>query len=836
MQDFSNLSEEELMRIVGEAPAANQPAKFDPSNLSEGELEAIARLPIEEDSGLMSRIVDSFTGNSRKTKEIESLPDWRGNMPEFSLSEGIPALKTSLGTMATGPDETAKIVKANFPDVQVRQDEKGNYIFKSGIDQKEYALKPGFRFSDIPRAVAGALMFAPAGRATSLLKASMATGATQAAIEASQAATGGEFNAGDVGAAAVLGGLGEAAGRIIGVAIPGVKRALQGKSFIPEEIAANVAPISAEVANADLRQLVDKAASESLSATKYKSQLAELAKINPDALEAATQLGIDLPSDVFSDNPQIRAIVGSARSIKASPAEAAWRESVTNAVNKADEVLNSIEASTESSVMSDKTFQALKSERDALKEQTKMAYGEVDNAIPKKTVISKPLEQGVPSQDVGMPNLRALLDQTIENRGGIKGLTSQEKSLVKMLDNDVVTYDRLLLEKQDLRRALRGKNTPYSNLDESLVQGLYDAVSKDQINAVKQLAGEDIADRLVSANLLYTKQKQLERTLVDAFGKDFSGSISSLLKSTVSGLKTGDIKPFNRLLSIVPENLQPEAVLSAITNAARPATGEFKGQFGITQFDNIWGQLQSRPALLDKVKQVIGNESFSVLDSLGKVARVINSARGEITQTGKSNQAILQEMRSTTFIEHLLGKIGQSVSAVAGGKIFGPVGFGLGLALPKILTGPKDRIGAAAKLFASQEFTNLVKQTVTRSVPSSGAINGFAASSAFSKFAQLAKLPSDIPSKVRWVKQALMSSQDMLLPQEAFSPDRVVAEVLPNGTVKTDSVTKFRIVQKQGGKYRVYSPTGEVSVHSTEGEALKAATKRLRQLTNSPLK
>lgn len=869
MVDLSQLSDEELMRIAEEQqqPAATQGT--DLSQFTDEQLQQLAAQAPAVDPGMLAAISEAFTGKARKTKEIEALPDWRGNMPEFSLGEGLPAIKTAIGTMMTNPDETVKILQSNFPDVSARQDEKGNYILKSGIDQQEYAIKPGFRASDIPRGVAQVLSFLPAGKATTVFGAAVANAATQAAIELSQAITGGQFNAGEVGVAGALGAAGEAAGRILGVAIPGAKRLLQGKSFIPDEIGATIPAVSREIMDSDLNELVRKASSESLSANKYQRQLAELAKINPDALNAATELGIQLPPDVFSDNPQLRAIVGTGRAIKGSEAEAAWRQGVIDTVNKADTVLENIEASTEASVMSDKVFQALKGERDNLKQQTGTAYGEVDAAIPKKTVISKPIEpspavvlsqaeleaqrlneaiqratgQYVPPatempkfEGPGMPNLQALLESTVENRGGVKGLTSQEKGLLDMLKSDTITYDRLLLEKNDLRRALRGKQTPYSNLDQSLVEKLYNAVSKDQINAVEQLAGSDLSDRLVSANLLYTKQKQLEKTLVDGFGKEFNKTIVPLFQSSISGAAKGDLTALNKLLSVVPENLQKDAVLSAISNSVRPKTGEFKGQFGITQFDNFWGQLSKRPAIANKIQTVIGSEAYDVLDALGRTSRLVKQASDSISQTGASNQAILRDLRVTTFTDRLASRIGQSLAATAGGKIFGPIGFAVGLALPSILKAPKDRVALAGKMFNSEAFQNLVTDTMLRPTPRLTAIEEFARSGQFSRFAKLTKLPSDLPSKVRWVKAALMSEQDMAQPQSAFGPDRVVAEVLPNGTAKTDSATKFRIIQKTGGKFRLFAPDGTLTVHDTEQEAIKSATKKLRQLTNSPLK
>jgi len=268
----------------------------------------------------------------------------------------------------------------------------------------------------------------------------------------------------------------------------------------------------------------------------------------------------------------------------------------------------------------------------------------------------------------------------------------------------------------------------------------------------------------------------------------------------------------------------------------RPKTGDFKGQFGITQFDNFWGQLSKRPAVADKIQNVIGTEAYDVLNALGRTSRLVKQASDSISQTGASNQAILRDLRVTTFTDRLASRIGQSLAATAGGKIFGPIGFAAGLALPSILKAPKDRVALAGKMFNSEAFQNLVTDTMLRPTPRLTAIEEFARSSQFSRFAKLTSLPSDLPSKVRWVKAALMSEQDMAQPQAAFQPDRVVAEVLPNGTVKTDPATKFRIIQKAKGKFRLVAPDGYMTVHDTEQEAIKSATKRLRQLTNSPLK
>ena len=830
--------------------------------LSDVQLQAIANGSHEnEHPGLLANIADAITGNSRKVPSTEALPDWRGNMPEFSMSQGLPALKTAIGTVSTNPDETAKIIKANFPDVQVRQDEKGNYIFKSGIDQKEYAIKPGLRFSDIPRAAITMLEFLPAGRATSLLGAGAAMGATQAAIEGSQAATGGEFNAGEVLAAGALGTAGEAAGRILGTVVPGVGRVLRGKSFIPEEIASTVPVIDPAIKAADLQQIIEKASSGRWNSTKYQKQLGELARVNPEALDAAQRLGIEVPIDTFSDNPQIRELAGAGRSIVGSEASAEWKKALSGSINTADNALEALGATPELSSVSENTLNALKAAREGLKSEAKAAYDSVDQSIPANSILQKPVkpktidlfkqamaEAGFVEAEVpiakfegpGLPNLQAALEDRLKNAGSAADLYPQEQKLLSKLNNKTTTYQDLIGIKQDLRRTLRGKVTDFSTLDEKVVEDLYAAAAKDQLSVVEHFGGQDAVDRLVSANLAWAKKRELDRTLVAAFGKEYEKDIAGLLRGSITQGKGGSIGNLNKLLSVVPEPLQKDAVLSAISNASRSLEKDYKGQFDFNKFYDTWTRLKAEPVIFDRIASVIKPEAVNVLNGLATVSKYITTARtmNELT-TGKANQ-ILKTMRANTWMGHITSSVTQSTPGLFLGSVFGTPGYVIGNvignALPKIFSAPADRIAAMGKMLNSSEFQKITTEIVAKGVPSKSTIDGFAKSGVFSRFAKAVRLPSDPSSKVRWIKAAIMSEHDMAQPQAAFVPDRVVAEVLPNGNVKTDPATKFRIIQKTGGKYRLYAPDGSVSIHATEDEAVKSATRKMRILTNSPLK
>ena len=166
-----------------------------------------------KDKGFLGAIAEGISGVERRVDSTEALPEWV-EMPEMNELSAA-GLKTGLGTLFSNPEEAVKVITANYPGVSIRQDEKGNYLLRSSLDQKEYAIKPGFRASDIPRTAATMLAFTPAGRAASIPGAAVAGAATQAGIEASQAATGGQFDVQDVELAGVTGGAGASLGKAV---------------------------------------------------------------------------------------------------------------------------------------------------------------------------------------------------------------------------------------------------------------------------------------------------------------------------------------------------------------------------------------------------------------------------------------------------------------------------------------------------------------------------------------------------------------------------------------------------------------------------------------------
>lgn len=186
---------------------------------------------VTEDMGIVEGAIETVTGSERSTPEIEATADWT-TMPELN-ELSIAGARTGIGTMFTSPEESVQIIQANYPGVQVRQDEKGNYILRSQ-DGKDYGIKPGFRWSDVPRAVGGILAFTPAGRASTFTGAALKSGATQAAIEGTEFAAGGEFNAQPILMATAAGPAEKIIGDVLSTALPAVTSKIKQLTGRPE--------------------------------------------------------------------------------------------------------------------------------------------------------------------------------------------------------------------------------------------------------------------------------------------------------------------------------------------------------------------------------------------------------------------------------------------------------------------------------------------------------------------------------------------------------------------------------------------------------------------------
>lgn len=211
IQAFGQLTYDDKGQLVGNGYTGEA---FDAAGNSLGLIGSVSEEALQQPApSFYEGAINAVTGGDQSTATTERLPDWV-EMPGINDLLSSSAWKTGLGTVFGGsPQEIAQIVQSNFPGTQVWQDEKGNYILRSATDGKDYAIKPGFQVSDIPRAVStiGLGMLGGGGAGATALRTGAREAGIQAGVEGVQSATGGTFNTSDIATAGVLGAGGQKA-------------------------------------------------------------------------------------------------------------------------------------------------------------------------------------------------------------------------------------------------------------------------------------------------------------------------------------------------------------------------------------------------------------------------------------------------------------------------------------------------------------------------------------------------------------------------------------------------------------------------------------------------
>ncbi|EMG62357.1 TPA: injection protein [Salmonella enterica subsp. enterica serovar Newport] len=141
----------------------------------------------EQGAVLGAAMRDAVTGESRMTPEMERLQNV-GSAPELN-SLSTDALRAGWGQLFGSDASQEKILQSIGG--KIRKDEKGNSIVT--LPSGEYALnKPGLSPQDITSFLANALAFTPAGRAASVVGATLKSGATDLALQGATQIAGGE--------------------------------------------------------------------------------------------------------------------------------------------------------------------------------------------------------------------------------------------------------------------------------------------------------------------------------------------------------------------------------------------------------------------------------------------------------------------------------------------------------------------------------------------------------------------------------------------------------------------------------------------------------------------
>lgn len=792
-------------------------------DVEKGILKVPEGFPIQktEELGLVRGAIAAVTGSERETDATRTLPDW-ATMPELNTMSGRSFL-AALGTMATGPEETVQVIQRQFPGVQMRQDERGNFIMRSSIDGQEYAIKPGFRVSDIPRAAGTALAFTPAGRATTITGGMLATGATQAAIEGTQLATGGEFNEGEVAIAAGLGGAIPAAARVLPGISPAVNSLLErlrlrrpaaaapelppgGPGAPPAAGAAAAAPEPPPAGpagpGAAARPPMPGAAAMPEAPPAAPRPAAPGAAMAPEVPPAAPRpAAAPMTADemVQATRTAARGGMGS-QGAQARLAEAAAPNPETVA---AAQRLGIAEHLQPDHVTTSQAFrelsQAVKSiPSSALREQeikglqavAERATRIIDDAgrMPRAEInatvrtalqdtvtqlegaadkLYDRLRQVIPARTQATPETTlTFINRRLEDLGGERAaLTSLERRILTRLspkeDGTGPTYALVDDLRREAGRATRGQG-PFKDADTGLAKQLNRLLTDDLNGVAERFGAKELSD---SAKALVRQRKGLEDDMTALFGRDLSNSLLARMDQAFQGVSKGDVTKLAQFIEAVPKELRQQVMASGLASAFNKAARD--GSLNFATYASWWKGLEQNRQAMTLIMSNLPRESRQQLRDLATVSDGISSALRERITTGRINVIRDQLQPADTLAQRIFqvaqrSAVGAPLEALTTGMGMPGTGLAAGITSALMKTGKSEPLKAADTLLASPEFQAMAKATVEQSAPKmEQAARRMAQSRAFQDFAEKAAAPRELSAATQWIMSATQTAQNL---------------------------------------------------------------------------
>jgi hypothetical protein len=718
-------------------------AEFE-ADLNAGKFRIDETVEAKQEPSFLQKAGDFFSGNLRETEQTQAIKDY-GAMPELN-SFSMASFKSALGSMATNPEETVQIIKANFPKTEIRQDAKGNFIMRSSIDGAEYAIQPGFQMSDIPRAAGAIAAFTPAGGARTLAGQVLGAGATQAGIEGTQAATGGDLDLKEIPTAAALGGGGFLAGKLVN---QGMNKILPQASLDIPDSAKNAintkAPVqpNGEILTPDkLADLTRSASSSGIGSGGARKILAEQSAPDQKTIEAAKRLGIDeyLQPDHVTTNQSYRELAQAVKSVPGSVTRAQEMQGLEEVSKRADDLITEIGGTTDLSRLDQTVKNRLMTIQDKLETGSSRLYGKMREEINPKT-------------PVRADNVIGWIRSRSEELGGDKYLSSMERKVLNQLNEGAnPTYARLDDIRKSLTAARVKKQGAFKDAETGLIKKIESELLKDQRIVAEKTNNLGVFN---AARQSVAVRKGIEDDLKALYGRELSGSLVGDLSRSVKQLASGDASKFINLIKATPNDMREEVTATGLNIAFGKSAKN--GSLNFTNYANWYEGLLNNKKAYNAIMSNLPQSSRKQLSDLYRVSKGISSSGKERIMTGRI-QAVRDELKGAdTLIGNIYDAAKRSSVGLAAEAVTTPLGIpGAGIAsgISSALTkGKSDTLKAADALISSPEFIEMTR-TGTKDQAKK-----LTKTSAFSKFMNSLTEDQKPSNPEQWIISAFQSQQ-----------------------------------------------------------------------------
>jgi hypothetical protein len=710
-------------------------------------------------AALPGAIYEGFTGEQRMTPEIQGMRDV-ANIPEMN-QWSLPATAVAAGTLMTPPEQTMKVFKTWFPDNPIRTDEKGNFIIKSLVDGKEYALKPGFSASDVGRVLSlaglgklatkvGGLFAEMMGGGTAATLAGTAGGEVlvQTGVEGTSAALGGDFNKGNILASAVIPPLLQGGGMMARKGVQSVadmvepsigRMGSEAMQSVNEAVMPNrPAPLkysTGEVMMGPKREIVENV-----------SQVKPQAQLTPEQIKSSQVM-----------NPR-KEVVDSESIYKRSPEQAQEFKSLVSRASNGNEAAKKeladslgmdpirVQAAIDEGVIDDlqmdhlstnfafKEFQQLlKSEKSsALRDEEQAGLtrlgnravkmikdfganedigglsdsikANMDKTVSKFSYKEKAIYDSISKQipdgtPAQLKNTKAHFDARISKLGSAEKLPSVEKKLYDKLFKDAedINTYHFLDDQRQLVGADVGAFDKLNSKEKMLMGNLYDSMTKDQELTLSGI-DPDLINQWNSAKGVVKMKYAVINDMKKLFGNKMEDNIVNKLLAANTALSKTDADKFTKMITAIPQKYREEFTASAILSAFGKATEN--GKLNYTTFPNWFDNISKSVKGKTAIASNLPDGAFKRLQNLSIIARGVSDSTKKYSGTGAS----LQKYFNTP--DTLIKNIYNEVSAVKGASSLGVGGI-------VAMADPQLGIAVGTTMGLSMAITNAVVKSKT---------------------------------------------------------------------------------------------------------------------------
>jgi hypothetical protein len=491
-------------------------------------------------------------------------------------------------------------------------------------------------------------------------------------------------------------------------------------------------------------ELARKAVSRGFGASKARAELAELAKIDPEAQAAAERLGIQLPVDVLGQNAQLQRVTGLARSQIGSEVETAWRKTYDDAAERAFKAMDELGAVKDISKLSKNVFDKLDTANKGLEVQAADLRDQVTQAIDV-------------SGRVDATAIRSYLEDQIRKLGGgaegLRELSGEEKKLWAMVSKGNPTYEALDKKRAEIGRAMTKGTGAWVDSNAQRINDIYAKLADDQMGFIESSAGKEIADKQRAANTLFKQMYDGRGQMQEIFGRNLSKDLGPLITTAITQGGKGGVEAINKLLENIPADMRGTVLTSGLFSTATDA----KGGFSFTNFANTYSKLREQSQVFNQFAKAIGPDGVNLLNDFNAIGRRIANAQANIIPTGAANQ--LNALNAENLMLKILQGVGAAGAGAAATSVLGAdliqtvggiIAAGGGAAFAQLKS--KTNVQKLHDLMKSDKFRELAVSAATGEGLERN-INRVAGSKEFSDYAKLVGI--DMKDARNWLNSAI---------------------------------------------------------------------------------